>query len=139
MSEAQRRSNVAAEKLWGALIESIERSRKNPIAKSLVFRIYFLNEAIIPFSKLIKTMSIKINPLHTVVPNFTRAQANVLIKTYNHIIYDIHSNFKKRDAKIDSFSAFEELEEPTLDDVATVLYTMVIALNQAISYLLRWM
>ena len=53
-SEAQRRASVATEKLWGALIESIERSRKNPIAKSLVFRMVFLCGAIEQFSIVIR-------------------------------------------------------------------------------------
>lgn len=138
-SEAERRRKVAEEKVWGALIESIERSRKNPIAKSLVFRIVFFYGAIEQFSNLIKIMSSKINPVKTVVPTFTRDQANVLINTYNDIIHDIHSNFRRRDAAIDQFSDFKLITEPTYDEVAKILYRMGVALYQALGYLVRWM
>jgi len=138
-SEAQRRKRVAEEKLWGSLIESIERSRKNPIAKSLVFRMVYLSGAIEQFSNVIKIKPINIDPTQTVVPTFTCSQANFLIKTYNDIISDIHSNFKRRDATVNDFSDFEELETPTFDDVSKTLYMMGISLYQAISYLIRWM
>ena len=138
-SEAQRRAEVAEEKLYGALIEAIERSRKNPIAKSLAFRMIYLSGAIEQFSNLIKPMSNDINPVKTVVPHFTRSQINVLIKTYNDIIHDIHSNFRRRDVTVNGFSDLEELEAPNLNDVNKILYTMWIALYQAISYLIRWM
>ena len=138
-AESQRRKRVAEEKLWGALIESIERSRKNPIARSLVFRIFFLYGSLEKFNNLIKIMSINIDPLKTIVPSFTRDQANFLIKTYNDIICDIHSNFKRRDAYVDSFSNFEELKAPTFNDVAKRLYMIGMTLNQIMSYLIRWM
>lgn len=138
-SEAQRRMKVAQEKLGGAIIEAIERSRKNPIAKSLAFRIYYLHGSIVEFNNALQIVLSSINPVKTVVPTVTLSGINVLIKTYNDIISDIHLNFKKRDATVNSFSDFEELETPNYNDITKIVYRMAIALNQVMSYLVRWM
>ena len=139
MSEAQRRAKVAEEKLYGALIEAIERSRKNPIAKSIVFKMFFLHRSIEQLKNSLIVLSTSIDSLQNIVPNFTISQANFLIKTYNDIIYDIHTNFRRRDATVNGFSDFDEIEAPTYEDVANIAYMMEIALAQATSYLIRWM
>ena len=70
--------------------------------------------------------------------NDLRNRANSIIKTYNDIIYDIHSNFRSRDAQIDRFSKIEELESPTLNDM-NIKIIILENLGQILGYLIRWM
>lgn len=53
-SEAERRQEVAEEKVWGAIIEAVERMRKQPVARSMMFRLFFLYRSIGEFQKRLK-------------------------------------------------------------------------------------
>jgi len=138
-NESERRRRVAEEKAWGAIIESIERTRKNPVARSVALRIFYLYNSLYKFADVCKEMGKKSDPLKTIVPSFTEEQTNFLIKTYNHIIDDFHSNFKKKDSLVDKFSPFNKLEQsPTINDVSKILFMMAINLVQMLCYLIRW-
>jgi ribosomal protein S17E len=137
-NEAERRSKIAEEKLAGYMIELIERMRKRPIADSITFRLYYLYESIRQFQKVVKAMGKNVDPIKTIAPSFTKEQANFLIRTYNHIIKDIHLHFGKKDSYVRSFPTLSELETPTLDDVTKILFTMGTNLAQIMSYMIRW-
>ena len=45
--ESERRAKIAQEKLWGSLIEKIERDRMQPIAKSIMLRGILLSQSVV--------------------------------------------------------------------------------------------
>ena len=137
-SEAERRRKVAEEKLWGGIIEAIERMRKQPIARSIGLRLGILLLSIDQFEKTVKAMGTSVDPLKTKAPSFTIEQTNFLIRTYNSIIEDLHSHFGERDSYVASFSPYKELDEPTLNDVAQILFMMGMNILQILSYMVRW-
>lgn len=138
-SEAQRRAKVAEEKLYGYLIESIERSRKNPIAMSLVIKIYSLFGSIKNVTELINIILSSIDPIPTNILNDIGNRANNIINTYNDIIYDLQSNFRRRDAQIGRFSKIiKELESPTLNDINMTIIIIIDNLGQILGHLTRW-
>lgn len=135
--EAERRRRVADEKMWGAIIETLERSRKSPVARSIMFRAFNLHQLISEFQKTVKTMGIDVGH-RTVAPEFTRDETNFLIRTYNTIIKDLHSNFGKKDSYIRTFTVATQLDVPTINGVAKSLFKMATTLSQIIWYLTRW-
>jgi len=135
--EAERRFEVAEEKLAGSLIEYIERGRTSPIVFSIVSRIFTLDHAIREFSEGLKTATKNV-PMTTKVPKSTVDQTNFLINTHNSIIEDIHKNLKKKDSYINEFKKFDELIEPTLMDIFKTLYMVGMNCAQITSYLIRW-
>ena len=137
--ESERRAKVAQEKLWGYLIEKVERGRMQPIAQSIMQRALLLYQSVGEFQKTVKEMGKHADPLRTIAPLFTTEQTNFLIRTYNTIIEDFHSHFKKKDSYVGKFSLFKELNEPTIDDVTKTLFMMGINISQIVSYLSRWM
>ena len=137
-NELERRRKVAEEKIWGLLIESIEKSRKKHIARSIALRLFFLYESVRKFQETVRTMGKRVNPLTTTAPSFTVEQTNFLIRTYNSIIEDIHSHLRKKDSYIDSFSTLEELDKPTINEVAKTLFIMGTNILQLLSYMIRW-
>ena len=137
-NESERRRKVANEKMWGAIIETTERMRKAPVTQSIMFRFYLLYQSIDEFQKTVKAMGKEVDPLRTIAPPFTKEQTNFLIRTYNNIIEDLHSHFGKKDSHVRKFSALKELEQPTMNDVAKVLFMMAMNVSQIIFYLFRW-
>ena len=83
-------------------------------------------------------MGKRVNPLTTIAPSFTVEQTNFLIRTYNSIIEDVHSHLRKKDSYIDSFSTLEELDKPTINEVAKTLFIMGTNILQLLSYMIRW-
>ena len=136
--ESERRRKVADEKMWGAIIETFERMRKGPVARSIMFRFYLLHQSVSEFQKTVKAMGQEADPLRTIALPFTKEQTNFLIRTYNNIIDDLHSHFGKKDSYVRRFSAFEELDEPTINDVAKILFMMAMNISQIIFYMARW-
>jgi len=137
-NEAERRRKIAEEKMWGAIIENIERIRKRPVAFSIISRLYLFYQYINEFLKVVKAVERKVDPLRTPAPSFTKEQTNLLIETYNSIIEDIHSHFRKKDAYIKKFSTLEKLDTPTINDIAKTLYLMGINSSQIMCYMIRW-
>lgn len=58
-------------------------------------------------------------------------------RAYNNILEDLHSHFGKRDSYVRTFSAFEELNEPTINDVAEIL-KLAMNISQIVFYMTRW-
>ena len=137
-NEIERRRKVVEEKLWGSIIENIERLRKKPLISSLFTRLFFLYQALTHFSGAVKEMGIVSNPLKTEAPPFTLEQTNFLITTYNDIITDLHSNLGEEDSFIKKFSPINQLDKPTINDVAKTLFLMGMNSAQIMAYLLRW-
>jgi hypothetical protein len=137
-NEVKRRRKVVEEKMWGGLIEFVERKRKEPVARSITFRLYFLYQSISEFQKTVKAMGKDVDPVGTIAPPFTTEQTNFLIRTYNNVIKDLHLHFGKKDSYVRSFSAFSEIDEPTINDVAKILFTMGTNISQIICYMIRW-
>jgi len=137
-NEIKRRRKVAMVKALGALIESLERGRMTPLARSIAFRLVFLHQSVEDLLSVVKAMGLKVDPMKTKAPLFTVEQANILIETYNSVIRDIKSHFAKKDSYISSFSAIDKLEEPTINEVAKNLFIMGINILQILSYLVRW-
>jgi len=137
-NEAERRRKVAEEKMWGAIIENIERMRKRPLAFSIISRLYLLYQNLNEFLKVVKAMGGEVDPLRTLAPSFTKEQTNLLIKIYNSIIEDLHSHFRKKDSYVEKFSTLEELDMPTINDIAKTLYLMAINTSQIMCYMIRW-
>jgi len=108
----------------GALIESIERDRMRPIARSLCFRLLRLYESTCDFQQAVRKMGMNVDPLTTSAPPFTAEQANFLIKTYNDIIEDLRSHFAKKDSYVAKFSPIKELDKPTVNDVSKNLFML---------------
>ena len=137
-SESERRRKVADEKMWGAIIETLEKMRKAPVAQSIMFRFYLLHQSIDEFQKTVKAMGKEVDPLRTIAPSFTKEQTNFLIGTYNNIIEDLHSHLGKKDAYVRKFSSLKKLEQPTINDVAKILFMMAMNVSQIIFYMFRW-
>jgi hypothetical protein len=137
-SEAERRRKVAEEKMMGAFIEFVERIRKQPVACSIAFRLIFLYQSIYEFQQTVKAMGSSVDPTRTLAPPFTKEQTNFLIRTYNSIIKDLHSHLAKKDSYVTEFSAFEELDEPIINEVAKILFMMGTNISQILSYMVRW-
>ena len=137
-NESERRRKVANEKMWGAVIETFERMRKAPVAQSIMFRFYLLHQSIDEFQKTVKAMGKEADPLRTIAPPFTKEQTNFLIRTYNNIIEDLHTHLGKKDSYVHKFSALKELDEPTINDVAKILFMMAMNVSQIIFYMTRW-
>ncbi|MBU0847311.1 hypothetical protein KKH23_09035, partial [Patescibacteria group bacterium] len=110
----------------------------NPIANSLIYKIFFLIGSIKNVSEVINIISSSIDPIQTFILNDIKVQANIIIKTYNDIISDLHSNFRRRDAQIDRFSKIKEFESPTLKDINMTIIIMIENLGQIVGYLVRW-
>jgi len=138
--EILRRDLVAQEKLLGYIVESIERLRKKPIAKSIMLRLISLYGFVLDLHKVVKIMGTnpRIVPTKTVAPSFTIEQANSLIKTYNGIIKDMKDHLRKKDAYIDSFQEMGMLKEATLNEVAKTLFIMGLNIMQIVTYMVRW-
>lgn len=137
--EAERRRKVAEEKIWGKMIESVERARKEPVARSIAFRLFSLLKSVRHFEKVVKMTWDHTDPLTSKVPPYTKNQTNFLIRTYNDVIRDLRLHLEKRDSYVREFSTFEELDDPTIDEIAGVIYKMGTIILQIISYLIRWM
>lgn len=137
-NESERRRRVANEKMWGAIIETTERMRKAPVAQSIMFRFYLLHQSVDEFQKTVKAMGKEVYPLGTIAPPFTKEQTNFLIRTYNSIVEDLHSHLGKKDSYVHKFSALKELDEPTINDVAKILFMMAMNVSQIIFYMFRW-
>lgn len=116
--EAERRRKLAEEKAMGALIEALERMRKQPVARSIMLRLYFLYMTLHDFSQIVKAMGMNFDPIRTQAPSFTKEQTNLLIKTYNSIIEDLRTHLRAKDSYVNEFSTLNELDEPTINDVA---------------------
>lgn len=144
VDEAERRRKVVEEKAWGALIERVERMRKKPEARSIFYRLYFLNKGISE-SKPMTTEIIAVlmrkgaDALEAQAPSIVTEQTNFFIKTYNSIVKDIHSHLGKKDSYITEFSSFEELNEPTMSDIIKNIFMMEMNIRQITSYMLRWL
>lgn len=138
-NEVERRRKVAEEKMMGAFIELVEKMRKKPVARSIAFRLLFLYQSIYDFEQTVKAMGSSVDPIRTLAPPFTREQTNFLIRTYNSIIKDFHSHLAKKDSYVTEFSPFEDLNEPTINEVAKTLFMMGTNISQILSYMLRWM
>ena len=136
--ESERRRRVAQEKIWGSIIENIERSRRKPIAHSILLRLYFLHQHLTDYSTRSRSVIGGIDPLKTQAPPFTVQQVNFLIRTYNDIINDIYKHFRKKDSYVNEFSPFEELDKPTINDVYKTLYMIESESLQIMSYMFRW-
>ena len=108
VDEAERRRKVVEEKAWGALIERVERVRKKPVARSIFYRLYFLNKGISE-SKPMTTEIIAVlvrkgaDALEARAPSFVTEQTNDFIKTYNSIVKDLHSHLGNKDFYITEF------------------------------------
>jgi hypothetical protein len=137
IDEAERRRKVAEQKMWGATIEAIDRMRKQPLAHSIILRLWALYNSINELLNTAKVMGRSTDPAG-IAPSFTTEQTNFLITTYNSIIEDIHSNLSKKDPYVTKFSAFEILHEPTINDVVKTLFMMGTNTLQITSYMLRW-
>jgi len=145
--ETERRHKVAERKIWGAKIESVERKRKQPVARSIVLRLTSLYQFVENFQKKLKPtkpivtkMSLKtgVTPSKIHVPSNTEEQINFLIRKYNEIVEDIQHQFKKKDSYVKKLETFKELEKPTADDVEKSLYMMGANIQQIIFYMARW-
>lgn len=79
------------------------------------------------------------DPLRIAAPPFTVEETSFLIRTYNNVIEDLHSHFGKKDSYVGKFSPFEELGEPTINDVAKTLFMMGTNISQIICYMIRWL
>jgi hypothetical protein len=143
-NEVKKRRKVVEEKMWGALIELVERTRKKPMAHSIFYRFLFLSSSLSDLQLSVKEIIVILqrkgaDSLETQAPSFVIEQMNYLIKTYNSIIKDLHLHFKKKDSYITEFSPFEELNKPTIGDIAKNLFMMGTNVSQILSYMLRWM
>lgn len=136
--EVDRRRRVAEEKIWGATIELVERLRKKPTARSIALRIITIYQPILDFQKTVKMMGKSVNPLKTLVPSYTKDQTNFLIKTYNSLIEDLQHNVGKKDSYVKSFFIFEELDDPTINEVVKIFFMMATNLSQILCYMIRW-
>jgi len=137
-NESERRRKVADEKMWGAIIETIERVRVQPKARSIAFRLLGLYQSIVEFQKTVVEIGKSID-YRSVAPSFTTEQTNFLIKTYNSVIEDLCSHFEKKDSYVSGFSTFKEIDEPSINDVAKTLFMMGTNISQIIFYMMRWM
>jgi len=137
IDEAERRRKVAEQKVWGAAIEAIDRMRKQPVAYSIILRLWSLYNSINDLLNTAKIIGKNTDPA-SIAPTFTTEQTNFLISTYNSIIEDIHSNLRKKDPYVTKFSAFKLLHEPTINDVVKTLFMMETNALQIMSYMLRW-
>jgi len=141
--EAERRSVVAQEKAWGARIEALERTRMHPVASSIAKRLLSFYDKAQPFLNGVKEMSLALakrsaNTINDPVVPITTNQTNVLVRTYNSIVKDLHLHLGKRDSYVTTFCALDELDEPTYGDVLSTLYTLVVNATQILAYLRRW-
>ncbi len=137
--EAERRHRVAESKIMGALIEDIERIRKQSLIHSIITRLTLLYRLIGDFFPTVKAMGKKEGPL-TPAPIYTLEQTNSLIRTYNSIIEDIYMNLKKKDSYVNELKKFEleEQEKYSINEAAKTLYIMSMNILQIMGYMLRW-
>lgn len=136
--ESERRRKVIEEKILGGVIEIIERARKEPVARSIALRLFFLLENIRQFGEVVKAMGKTTDPLTEKAPPFTKDQTNFLIRTYNSVINDLRSHLERKDSYLREFFPFEELDDPSINAVAKILFMMGTNILQLISYMLRW-
>ena len=92
---AERRRKIAEMKIWGAVIETIERARKHPEILSVMHRLTTLYEEVYKFHQAVKKMGADLikkggDPLKTLASTFTTEQTNIYIEVYNDIIEDMH-------------------------------------------------
>jgi len=140
VDEAERRRKVVDEKLMGALIESIERMRKQPVVRSIALRLYSLYDFVYRGQQgaWVYTQAVGPSSLKKQAPTFIATKLNFLIKTYNSIIKDLQSHLGKKDAYISEFSTVDIIDNPTIQ-LAIGTYSMIATnILQIISYLTRW-
>ncbi len=141
-NELERRREVLGEKLLGALIEYVERTRTRPTVLSIALRLLSLQENINKFGDEIvaalKMMIEKVDFSNTRVPSFITKTINNFIQTYNDIIENVHSHLRKKDSYVEKFSTLEEIHEPTIEETIYILTTMQMNISQIVSYLVRW-
>jgi len=136
--EIKRRMKVAEEKLWGAIIELIERVRMGPTAQSLFLRLLLLCKSIRDFQRAMIEKETNVDLSTTSAHPLVVERANSFIKTYNNIIKDLHSHFAKKDSYVVEFSPIEEPEWTTIGDVLITLSMLEENAIQIMSYLVRW-
>jgi len=135
--EVLRRLNVVEEKLAGALIESVERMRSNPIVQSISFRILNFHQSLIGFRDIVGELLKSISAYDKAEPHIKEI-ANYQIITYNSIIEDLQTNFKKKDSYIKSFSKIDLFDEPTIADLGVMIHKISNNNLQILTYLIRW-
>jgi hypothetical protein len=138
--EIERRKEVYEEKMMGMLIESVEKIRKEPIARSIALRLYNLRNPVYLAQQatFLYVRGKNISPFKTSAPPFMATQLNFLIKTYNSVIEDLRSHLAKKDSYISDFSTIDLIDKPTVDVVTRTLSMMDTNILQILSYMTRW-
>jgi len=136
VNEIMRRKQVIDEKVAGATIEMIERMRTQPVAQSIALRLYYLNNSIVEFIKLIS--SFKLGKTSHKAPLLLAKRTNHFITTYNSIIDDVEKNLRRKDAYVSSLNKVEELKEPINEEILDTFFTLMTNIEQIMSYLIRW-